>query len=330
MSETTPIGFLTGFKNSGTNANLGDFGKKNMVNGSKEFLMSNTLIAKISFLLLVIICFFVLLRIFILLISWYFKPNPNPYLIQCRRAGNSPKTISSNPNDKNSVPILRSRNEREGLEFTWSVWIYLNGPQNANKKDECRTVLGENAGAVEENEVYYHVFSKGSINPGKGSEFSGTNIDAVPGLYIKSSQNTTGGLINELAVLVSTFEGVVNGNSKGNIEEMISIGDIPTRKWLHVTIRAKDKQLDVYVNGELTKRILLNSLPRQNYGDVHVGQRNSDGNFGFDGEISSLRYFNSALNPVEINSIVQVGPNMCSDDSNSSAPPYFSHQWYNN
>ena len=48
----------------------------------------------------------------------------------------------------------------------------------------------------------------------------------------------------------------------------------------------------------------------------------------FPGEISALRYFNSALNPVEIASISRSGPNMCSDSSKPGPPPYFSNRWY--
>ena len=83
------------------------------------------------------------------------------------------------------------------------------------------------------------------------------------------------------------------------------------------------------------KRKVLKSLPRQNYGDVHVSGKSKIMNstektrdYGFSGELSSLRYFNSALNPVEISNIVKVGPNMCTDESAQEYPPYFSDNWY--
>ena len=58
MAETF-VNFQSSFNNkSGTDmGGLNAYGKKNIVSGSKEFLMSNTLVAKISFLLLVLICF---------------------------------------------------------------------------------------------------------------------------------------------------------------------------------------------------------------------------------------------------------------------------------
>ena len=136
-------------------------------------------------------------------------------------------------------------------------------------------------------------------------------------------------LSNDLVVVLSTFTGNKVGD-RDSLEDMITVGNLPTGKWINVIIRVKDKQFDAYINGQLSKRIILKSLPRQNYGDIHLSQKGENAGYGFNGEISSLRYFNSALNPVEINSIVRVGPNMCTDSDSQESPPYFSHRWYNN
>jgi hypothetical protein len=331
MAETF-VNFQSSFNNkSGTDmGGLNAYGKKNIVSGSKEFLMSNTLVAKISFLLLVLICFFILLRLFVLFLTWFFSPNPNPYIVTCRRDGSIPKSISTNPSDKESVPILRSRNEREGLEFTWSVWVFLKGPQVVTSTSSCSSAGagGEAPAATTTTTSFYHIFSKGSINA-ENSILHKQNTDATPGLYIRATQNGNV-LKNELVVVVSTFTGTKTGE-RDELEDMITIGNLPTGKWINVIIRVKDKQLDSYINGQLKRRLILKSLPRQNYGDIYLSQKGENvAGYGFNGEISSLRYFNSALNPVEINSIVRVGPNMCTDETNKQTPPYFSHKWYDN
>ena len=61
------VGFAEGF-----NKNLGtaQFGNNKVVSGSKEFLMSNTIVAKFSFLLLVVIAFFIILRLVIQIVLW--------------------------------------------------------------------------------------------------------------------------------------------------------------------------------------------------------------------------------------------------------------------
>jgi hypothetical protein len=101
--------------------------------GSPQFLQSNTIVAKLGFLILIIILFIVFLILGIMLITYLTSPSKDPYLIHGMTNGNAPMTITQNPDDSKSVPILRSNNESEGLEFTWSFWIYIdNLPDVAN------------------------------------------------------------------------------------------------------------------------------------------------------------------------------------------------------
>jgi len=113
-------------------------------------------------------------------------------------------------------------------------------------------------------------------------------------------------------------------NTFDKIEEKIVIEDVPLNKWINVVIRVNNLNLDVFVNGSIVVRHVFSGPVKQNYGDVFVSANN-----GFDGMMSNLRYFNSALNPVEISNIVRVGPNMCTDEANAEYPPYFSSRWYN-
>lgn len=317
MSQS--VSFTEGINNS-MGQGFSNYGSSNFVSGSKDFLMSNTIVAKLAFLLLVIIGFVLCLRLSTQIILWLHKPDPNPYVVTCRRDGQLTKVIPGDPKIKNSIPILRSKNEREGVEFTWSLWIYIDKAHTPSESGSDR---------------YYHVFHKGT----KGSRgiLGLQNHDAGPGLYIKSTKNTSGGnteLKNSLVAVMNTFSGQIENDLKVDGETVIE--DIPIRKWFHVALRVEQRNFDVYVNGVLYKRRVLPSLPRQNYGDIHLAQSdmcdsgNGCGNEqGFQGELSSLRYFNNALNPVEIGNIVKVGPNMCADDSDAQYPPYFSTRWYN-
>ena len=49
--------------------------------GTREFLESNSLVAKFAFLLLVIFGFVILLRVGISIMSYFVKPNESPHLI---------------------------------------------------------------------------------------------------------------------------------------------------------------------------------------------------------------------------------------------------------
>ena len=59
----------------------------NYLNNSKEFLESNSLIAKFSFLLLVIFVFIILLRLGASLLTWVFSYSENPVLFRGMKDG---------------------------------------------------------------------------------------------------------------------------------------------------------------------------------------------------------------------------------------------------
>ena len=59
-----------------------NFQSGKLVNGTKEFLESNSLVAKTAFLILVVILFVLGLRLFSTLMSWMFSINKDPYLVK--------------------------------------------------------------------------------------------------------------------------------------------------------------------------------------------------------------------------------------------------------
>jgi hypothetical protein len=199
---------------------------------SKGFLESNSLVAKFAFLLLVIIGFVILLRIGVSFLTWLFKPSQSPHLIDGMVDAKQMIIFPQDPNNNGSVTIYRSINASQGLEFSWSVWIFINDIQN-------------NAG------IYKHIFSKGNSNLTKNGLISPNN---APGLYI--APNT-----NSLVVKMNTFN--VN-------DDEIVIPDIPINKWVNVIIRCENTKLDIYINGTVTRSINLVGVPKQNYGDVYV------------------------------------------------------------
>jgi hypothetical protein len=263
--------------------------------GVKEFLNSNSIVAKVAFILLILIVFVILIRIGTNIISYIFSPSPNPFLFNGMIDAKQGMIIAQNPSDSGSIPIMRSVDETRGIEFTWSVWIYIDDFNY--KRDE-----------------YKHVFHKGNnnINLDETSDRPiGLNYpNNAPGLYITPN-------INNLLVIMNTFD-VIN--------EEVLVKDIPINKWVNVVIRVdKNNQLDVYINGVLTKRHMLKGIPKQNYGDVYVSQ-----NGGFSGYTSCLRYFDSAIGTNKIQSIIDSGAclNMINESDVSQQPRYLSTRWY--
>ena len=200
--------------------------------GTKEFLESNSLVAKFAFLLLVLFAFIILLRLGISLLSFYFKPDQSPHLIDGMVDAKQMIIFPQDPSSNGAVTIYRSVNATDGLEFTWSTWIFINNLQT-------------NAG------IFKHIFSKGNDNLTENGMIQPNN---APGLYI--APNT-----NELVVVMNTYN-VIN--------EEIVIPDIPINKWLNVIIRCQNTTLDVYINGTIARSINLLGVPKQNFGNVYV------------------------------------------------------------
>jgi hypothetical protein len=270
--------------------NFNEFENNNNINASKDFLSSNSFVAKVSFLILVIFVFIILLRLGISILNYIFSWNHNPILIDGMVDGENLLIRKQDPNSQDSMPIFRSVNQRDGLEFTWSVWLFIRTP----------TLDSTNSNQ------YRHVFSKGNDTIDSIGIVTPNN---APGLYISPNYR-------ELMVVMNTFQ---------NMREKIIIGDIPIEKWINVMIRVDQRQLDVFINGTLTRSKTLSSLPRQNYDDVLIAL-----NGGFRGNISSLRYFATAIGTNQIQNLIEQGPNLTfiGDTVNKAKPYYLSFRWF--
>lgn len=254
-----------------------------------EFLNSNSVIAKIAFLLVVVFAFSIILKLGSQLVAYIYSPSMSPHLVKGMKQAKEMLRIPQDPNIKGSVPVMRSRNQGEGIEFTWSVWIFVESLSDY-KPDQ-----------------YKNIFYKGSA-PSFGSDDKGLNFpNNAPGLYIKPNTNA-------LSVIMNTYT---------QIMEEVTVPDLPLNKWVNVMIRVEGDILDVYINGIIAVRHKLTSVPKQNYGDVWV---NASG--GYDGLLSSLRYFNYGLSSMEIYSLVKQGPDLTMDNSLDAEPPYLSMRWY--
>ena len=260
--------------------------------GSSDFMQSNSLVAKVAFLLLVLFGFIVLLRIGIAILGYFYGPSENPKLINGMVDASQLMVIEQDPTIEGSKTIPRSVNATDGIEFTWSCWIFINN-------------LTENAGQ------YKCVFYKGNDFATGKSDQEGINFpNNAPGVYI--APNT-----NDLVIFMNTFN-VIN--------EEIKVTNIPLNKWLNVIIRCQNTTIDVYINGTITKSQELHGVPKQNYGNVYVGMNN-----GFSGYISNLWYYDYALGTTEIQNMVSKGPNtnMVGNSSLSMKNPnYLSLRWF--
>jgi hypothetical protein len=274
---------------------LSSFGSSTEVDGSSDFLQSNSILAKFAFLILMLIVFFLLINLGILILGFFIKPPSSPFLVSGTSNASSSTRIIQDPKDQNAITIQRSNNQKTGIEFTYSIWVYVNDINPTNIPP------------------YQNIFNKGNAT----YDASGiATVNNAPGLYLDNIKN-------QLIVVMSTV-------SNASPSQMVEVPNIPLRKWFHVALRLENTFLDVYVNGTITTRMVLTNVPKQNYFDVQVCQ-----NGGYNGSYADLRYYDHALSVFEINNIVVWGRNTKASARGGSSdatgfPYYLSNLWYSN
>ena len=146
-----------------------------------------------------------------------------------------------------------------------------------------------------------------------------------PAVYMLSNENT-------MRVYMSTYKKWNNS---------VEIENIPMKKWVHVAIICESNGLNVFINGNISKRMNFEgSVPYQNYGDVYVlsdktatigtDKPNYPYNLGgrLDGMISNLFYYNYALSYTEINEHMNIGPSKKTDPDTKERPQYLTDNWW--
>lgn len=322
---------INGAKEGVTNS-LNDFSSGAVVNANSEFLDSNGMIAKFVFLIMVLLAFLAFLYLGIQLIAYFTQPSGSPYLVYGLLPGTTGVTITQDPNKTGSVTLLRSNNAATGIEFSWSVWLFI----DALKADNAMGT-GGNLGTL-----HHTIFVKGEGKPSKSYPVGIYQPNNGPGVYVKRDVKTDASVANtnKLVILMDTIseassvplQTTVASNTpeplKGTQNEVFDISNIPIDKWFHLVIRCTNIYIDVYINGIIVQRHQLKNAPRQNSNNVNICT-----NGGFGGNLSNLQYFNYALNSVQINSIFSSGPNLSPsqfmNNTKIASPQYLSSNWYN-
>jgi hypothetical protein len=185
-------------------------------------------------------------------------------------------------------------------------------PKNSNSVTIYRS-NNEDKGIEFTWSVWLHIDALSSFpifRKGNGTSQNGPTMALVKGTTADGTSDNTG----TINITMDTVATETDGN-------VVSIKNIPIGRWFNIVVRMQNKIMDVYVNGVVTNRRVFKNVPKQNYGDVNVG--------GFNGNLSDLRYFNSALNVFQINNIVMSGPNLTAEGSSADSRfDYLSSSWY--
>ena len=295
--------------------------------GLKEFMESNSLVAKFAFILMVFIVFSVSVKVAIIGLSYLMLPTNSPYVLDgTANTEDLEMVITQDPAKKESIFISRSMNEDGGLEYTWSAWFLIKDVPIAERK-------------------YSRIFSKG----GEGTKLNkpGDMSDGIyfpnnaPGLYIRYSGDITttnpdrtdeGKNVSLIALVDVSGKNDSSTDKKLNLHERLIATDIPIKNWVNAVIRVTNNVIDLYINGRLAQRRKTAGIPLQNYGSIYIGE--DKGNNRFNGYISTIQYFNYSIGANKIKSIVDEGPNMKmitntgGEAEEKGAGSYLSNIWY--
>ena len=242
-------------------------------NNKGKMFSSDSFFAKLAFIILVLYIFIFLLKLFLGITKRLGGKSGAITLMKGQKNASVPLEIRQDPKIDGAKTVLRSVNEDGGLEFTYSVWIYIRGNRGATYV--CNTKR--------------HIFNKGNFKYSPDNDCTATTNEQCPGLFLKGAN------ADQLSVLMSTY-------GSGEAEE-IDIGKVPLRKWINIIITVQQKNVNTYINGMIKNSHLLQSLPRQNYGSVYVTRGD-----GFDGKIADLKYWNYVVNPGRVRSIAGSPP----------------------
>lgn len=172
-------------------------------------------------------------------------------------------------------------------------------------------------------DVLHHVFHKG---------FTSQWPLMGPGVFIKGNANT-------MRVIMNTYE---------NPYTHIDIENIPVRKWFHCAVICRKNGLEIYINGNLSKKLpFKGTLPYQNFQDLILFSQNNltvsktgaaclkdiDGDTlrfsgAFSGNLSNLVYLAYAASFTEIQTLMNFGVSKKTVTQSQDVPPYLTDTYW--
>lgn len=145
-----------------------------------------------------------------------------------------------------------------------------------------------------------------------------------PGVFVRNNDNAL----------------VIYMNEAGSWNTYCELPNIPIGKFFHLAIVVRNMNVDIYINGNVAHRMTLNSVPKQNFGDLYTFKTESfsDASTSPDepfnvvgaatGLISSLQYSAFALNFEQIDKMVRTGPSTKLVSATQNLPPYLADNWW--
>jgi hypothetical protein len=119
---------------------------------------------------------------------------------------------------------------------------------------------------------------------------------------------------SELAGASKTEPAPANNYSATDDVFVCEVPNIPLQSWISVSVTVFDRNLDVYINGNLVKSCFLPGVPKPAVGNIDVSK-----NGGFSGYMCGLNHYGKALVPSDAQAFYAAGTS-CANQTGSAGP----------
>ncbi len=279
----------------------------NSANSAQSFLMGSGVLSQlILVLVLALILYIVMMTLESMYILWSKAEGSRVDVFPYRaNAQNNTEIIAQNPAISSAVILPPSFNERTGIEYSYSFFLLLNSN-------------GFSAPGASTTTTLKHVFHKG---------YTKMFPLMSPGVFIHSNTNT-------MRVYVNSTKKILN---------YVDVPNVPVNKWVHVVLIARKNALEVYINGNIIKKLSVDGVLMQNYQDLILFSQRAGIRLGegtdtnamqvagpFNGDLASLTYFSYAISYSEIQGLNAVGPSKETKKGGAAdvASPYLADNWW--
>lgn len=284
-----------------------------IVNGVYNYLLGPGLVSQLILTVVILLVFYVVVTFIESIVQTFVKFGRTSTVLFDATTSDQ-QVILQNPRE--DALIYNSENEVNGMEFSYSMYLFVN-PATFEQRAASVTCGTNNSASPSSGTqtTLKHIFHRGT-----------KDIFPLlsPGLFIESAKNT-------LRLYM---------NSSTKWDNFVEIPNIPIGKWFHLVIVQKGKYLDVFVNGNIVVRHEFLTVPKLNYGNVYVlhpAAFPKDGDSVVDfrvdgaakGMVSRLKYYAFALGYAQIDSLYREGPSKkIVSNTYSEIPPYFRDDWW--
>lgn len=179
-----------------------------------------------------------------------------------------------------------------GIEFTFSLWIYIASYEY--KYDHEKIILYWKGRSLlddilinSNNKLIAKCFELDTKKKNNKKKIKSL-VGKYGGLKIALEEKT-----NTLVVSYS----LMNGKT-----ESIKVDNLPLQKWLNIVVLLRLRNFDVFVNGKLYANKFLSTVPLYGRHRLII-----NGKGGYDGFISNVKYYNRAITYPEIKQIYLQG-----------------------